>query len=755
MSQEALQPILDGFRWLGLDWDEGPEVGGPHGPYYQSQKLERYQAAVNELVEKGHAYWDYATPEEWKAEREIAEKEKQPYLYSRRWHGRDSIRSGEIRRRRPRRRRSAEDAARRQLRVSRLDSRRHAFPWAGEQDSVIQRADGTVLYNLASVVDDFDMKITHVIRAEEHLSNTPRQVFIARCARIIRCPNMPTVPFVAEPGSKNKLSKRKIAQYLKNPDFKKVLRSRQGNRRSPRADDRSRDVQSGHRRFLPRSRLLAGCDPELPRTAWLVVDDKTEDFTRQQMIDLFSLERVNKAAASFDAKKLWAFQERRMQALPVAEKVERGAAVPAFGLAWRRSRARGRARVVGRIVTEAGPRLVVAGDILDYDFFFIPGDRLAYDEKALDKHFRKQPADSCRSCGRSWRPRTRFDAATLKIAVEQLAAAENVKPGPVSQMLRVATTGKDVGFGTYETLAILGRERCLARIDQAMETHRQLDGQKNREREMAEKTSTPESPDGVARPLNFIEEIVEEHNRTGRFGGRVHTRFPPEPNGYLHIGHAKSICLNYGLAKKYGGKFNLRFDDTNPTKEEQEYVDAIRDDVRWLGGDWEDREFYASDYFGQLYDWAEQLIQAGKAYVCDLSAEEVAKTRGGTKGGQDSPVPRPFGRGKPGPVPPHEGRRISRWGADAAGQDRHGIAELQHARPGDVPHPARIASAHRRQVVHLPDVRLGPRPVGFHRRNHALDLHAGIREPSTAVRLVHRPARHLPSRSRSSLPGST
>ncbi len=137
--------------------------------------------------------------------------------------------------------------------------------------------------------------------------------------------------------------------------------------------------------------------------------------------------------------------------------------------------------------------------------------------------------------------------------------------------------------------------------------------------------------------LNFIQEIIEQDNRTGRFGGRVQTRFPPEPNGYLHIGHAKSICLNYGLARQYGGKFNFRYDDTNPIKEEQEYVDSIREDVRWLGADWEDREFYASDYFDQLYEWAEQLIQAGKAYVCDLSAEEVARTRGDLKGGQESP----------------------------------------------------------------------------------------------------------------------
>jgi glutaminyl-tRNA synthetase len=148
---------------------------------------------------------------------------------------------------------------------------------------------------------------------------------------------------------------------------------------------------------------------------------------------------------------------------------------------------------------------------------------------------------------------------------------------------------------------------------------------------MADKTNaTPPS-------LNFIQEIIEAHNRAGRFGGRVHTRFPPEPNGYLHLGHAKSICLNYGLAVKYGGKFNLRYDDTNPTKEEQEYVDSIREDVRWLGADWEDRELYASDYFGQLYDWAEKLIRDGKAYVCDLSAEEVAKHRGDVKGGKESP----------------------------------------------------------------------------------------------------------------------
>jgi glutaminyl-tRNA synthetase len=125
--------------------------------------------------------------------------------------------------------------------------------------------------------------------------------------------------------------------------------------------------------------------------------------------------------------------------------------------------------------------------------------------------------------------------------------------------------------------------------------------------------------------------------KTGKFGGRVHTRFPPEPNGYLHLGHAKSICLNFGLADEFGGKTNLRFDDTNPCKEETEYVDSIMENVRWLGFEW-DGLFYASDYFGQLYEWALKMIREGKAFVCDLSAEEVRKTRGTlTEPGKESP----------------------------------------------------------------------------------------------------------------------
>lgn len=137
---------------------------------------------------------------------------------------------------------------------------------------------------------------------------------------------------------------------------------------------------------------------------------------------------------------------------------------------------------------------------------------------------------------------------------------------------------------------------------------------------------------------HFIERLIDDDNESGRFGRRVHTRFPPEPNGYLHIGHAKSICLNFSLALDYGGKCNLRFDDTNPTKEEVEYVESIQADVRWLGFDWEDRLFYASDYFDQLYQFAVKLIEDGRAYVDDLSPDEIRAYRGTlTEPGRNSP----------------------------------------------------------------------------------------------------------------------
>ena len=208
---------------------------------------------------------------------------------------------------------------------------------------------------------------------------------------------------------------------------------------------------------------------------------------------------------------------------------------------------------------------------------------------------------------------------------------------------------------------------------------------------MAEPPSTVEP----TRPQDFIREIVADDLKAGRHGRRVNTRFPPEPNGYLHIGHAKSICLNFGVAEEFGGLCNLRFDDTNPTKEDIEYVDSIQEDVRWLGFDWDDRMFYASDYFEQMYE----LRRAADPRRQGLRRQPDGRrdprvSRHADRAGPQQPVPRPIGRGEPRSVPAHAGRRVSRRRARAAREDRHGVAEHQHAGPDAVPHPARDASPH-------------------------------------------------------------
>ena len=232
---------------------------------------------------------------------------------------------------------------------------------------------------------------------------------------------------------------------------------------------------------------------------------------------------------------------------------------------------------------------------------------------------------------------------------------------------------------------------------------------------------------------DFIRDIVQADLDSANTR-QIVTRFPPEPNGYLHIGHAKSIALNFGIAQEFAGRCHLRFDDTNPTKEEQEYIDSIQADVHWLGYDWGTDLFYASDYFERLYDWAEGLISAGHAYVDDQSQEEIRVSRGTlTEPGKNSPFRDRSGGGKSRPVPPHEGRRVSERRARAARQDRHGRPATSTCAT-----PCSIASctppsAHRQQMVDLSELRLRPRPVGRDRRHHAFDLHAGIRGPPAAL----------------------
>ena len=465
---EALRPILDGFRWLGIDWDEGPEVGGPCAPYYQSQRADRYRAAVAALLGRGLAYRDYATPEETTAEREAAQRDKRRFLYSRRWMAETDAeaarferegRTAVVRLKMPR------DGA---CRFDDLVRGPVAFEWALEQDHVIERPDGSHLYHLASAVDDHDFGITHVIRAVEHLSNTPRQIFIADGLGYER-PQYAHLPYVAAPGGSEKLSKRKLGKYLRQPEFRRVHDHAAGilaalgeevtpERFNPVMVEFYRDV--GYRpEALVNYLLLLG---------WSL-DDRTEDFTREEMIAHFSLERVNRSAASFDPQKMMAFEERRMQALPAEDKVHAVApflqrrgllgAEPAAG-EWARVRA---------VVSAAGDRLRVAGDIVQYAEFFVDDVAFPYDEKAFAKRLGSSGApDRLRRFRTVLETVEPFEAATLEAALHGFVETEAIKVGQIIHAVRVAVTGKGVGFGLFEGLEILGRTATLARIDRAL-----------------------------------------------------------------------------------------------------------------------------------------------------------------------------------------------------------------------------------------------------------------------------------------------
>ena len=467
---EALAPILHGFRWLGLNWDEGPEVGGAYGPYFQSQRGDHYQAAVETLLAEGAAYRDFATTDELQAEREAAQKSGRPFVYSRRWMAESPVdearfaaegRQGVVRLKMPREG---------QLVLGDLVRGDVRFDWANEQDHVIQRADGTCLYHLASVVDDELMRISHVIRAEEHLPNTPRQVFIAQQLGYDP-PRFAHLPYVAEPGSKNKLSKRKLDKYLKNADFAQL--NAHGQQIARRIG-----LQTSAETFNPvivDFYEQVGYLPDAILNYLLLLgwslDESTEEFTREEMIRHFSLERVNKSPASFDPKKLLAFQQRAMVKLPVKQKVARCVEFLKRAGLVSDPPSCDTGPYVTQIVEAAGDRIKVAGDILDFDDFFTPDVELRFDELAFDKRIRSasDAPELLRKFRKELATAEPFDAGRLEELLKAFLERESLKIGQIIHALRVAVTGKSVGFGVFETLAILGRERCLVRIDRALE----------------------------------------------------------------------------------------------------------------------------------------------------------------------------------------------------------------------------------------------------------------------------------------------
>ena len=458
----ALQPILDGFRWLGLPWDEGPEVGGPYGPYFQSQRGDSYKSAALKLLAAGHAYPDYMTKDELDADRKKAEAAKKPYVH-----------------RGPHRDTAADECVR--LYAATPTTLRFKVP-AGrtivvddlicgrcEQasdlvgDPVILRANGSALYNFASVVDDAALQITHVVRAREHLSNTYPQVLFLE-ALGLPLPQYAHVPVVNWKGEK--MSKRKLPPLTE--DERAKLRLLGWDDAAIDAAGLNLATVAYYRElgYLPRAVLNY-----LGRLGWSL-DDKTEFIPLDMMIAAFDLEtglgRVNSSPGEFDPKKLFWLQDEYMKLLPLADKV--AGCLPFLQRAKLISDAPDTATraTLEAVVKASGDRIKLFSDVLQYGGPIFVKDPV-YHAKAIEKRLKKAGAAEllCEfvpllaACAP-------FDAPTTEKALHDFCTAKGIKPGEMVHPVRVATTGTEVGFGLFETLAILGKAESLRRIDLAL-----------------------------------------------------------------------------------------------------------------------------------------------------------------------------------------------------------------------------------------------------------------------------------------------
>ncbi len=466
---EALGPILAAFRWLGLDWDEGPEVGGPYGPYFQSQRRASYDAALTQLLESGHAYRDFEPPADTQAQKEAAEQTRSVYVSSR---VSLQLTAAEVEQRM-----AAGQPFVVRLLVPRTDNViiddhvRGRVEWDCSlmPDAVIARSDGSPLYNFATVVDDAALDITHVIRAEEHLSNTPIQVLLHR-ALGNRTPEWAHIPYVAAPGSKEKMSKRKIDKYRTNPQFQKLFEigdqvlSRIGI--DPKSDALSPVMVAYYQQvgFLPQGVLNA-----LVRLGWSL-DDQTEFMSLADMKRTFTLDRVIPGAAGLDPDKLVNFQSHWMIQLSSAQKLE--GCLPMLkkaGLITDEHDPATRALVVN-VIELAADRLRIFGDIFQLDEFFVDDADLRIDEKNFQKRVVKpeKAIDLLRELRRRLNDGSCFTAAALHDLLQAFVTEKEVKAGDLFPAVRLCITGKAQGADLFRSLELLGRERVLNRLDNSL-----------------------------------------------------------------------------------------------------------------------------------------------------------------------------------------------------------------------------------------------------------------------------------------------
>jgi glutamyl-tRNA synthetase len=438
--EDAVKRILDGFRWIGMDWDEGPERGGPHEPYYQSQRAERYRAAAKRLIATGQVYRDYSTEQERAAEKAAAEGQKRAYRFRRLPATPEQLADYEAEGR--------PFALRFQVPLGRTlvvhDLIKGDVTFSTDEiyDFVIVRPDGSPLYNFASVVDDIDMGITHVVRAEEHLSNTFPQLLVLE-ALGAELPAFAHVPYVAEPGSKAKMSKRKIKEY------------------------EDQGVLVYLHQYIERGYLPEAVLNYLARLGWSY-DGSQEIFSRAELIEKFTLDRVNSSPASHDQDKLFWIEGEWMKALPLDRKI--AGVIPylrAEGLVEEPLPDADRARVEA-VLLALGDRLKVFSDILKLGRFFFSTE-LVHDPEAVKKRLRKEGVPAMlEDLDRVLAEVDPYDLATLERSIHDYAERTGRKVGDVVNPLRVATTGQGVGPGLYDCLFILGRETCRARIAQTI-----------------------------------------------------------------------------------------------------------------------------------------------------------------------------------------------------------------------------------------------------------------------------------------------
>jgi glutamyl/glutaminyl-tRNA synthetase len=486
---EALQPILDGFRWLGITWDEGPEVGGPHAPYFQSQRGQLYLDAVLKLIASGHAYPDYMTKEQLEADRmqkpmdaflkknpaatqeqidaeaKAIKAGKRPYIFR-----------GPERANPPQTNLRLYQEKPTIVRFKVPENKTIAFHdlICGDVavqtdevgDPIILRADGRPLYNFATVVDEVDMRITHVIRAKEHLSNTPSQVLFYEALNY-PTPKLAHVPVVNAPNSKEKLSKRKMKQFMTD---EVVAKLRAVHAVPPGMTDEQIKSQedlnpSTVAFYRTLGYLPAAVVNYFGRLGWSL-DDKTEIIPLDMMIANFSLDRVNDSPASFDPEKLLWLAGEYMRMLPLEEKVE--GVLPFLqraGLVGEAIDAATRQKV-RQVVEACGERLKIFSDIFQYGAFFFRDPQ--YDAKAVDKRLRAgQAPHILREVGNLLAQIDPYETPVLEKSIKEFCETRQIKIGDMNHILRVGTTGVTIGPGVFECLSILGKEETLRRLDMA------------------------------------------------------------------------------------------------------------------------------------------------------------------------------------------------------------------------------------------------------------------------------------------------